>query len=141
MNEAPAVSETPTPQHQMPGEMIENVSLEQSEETKKEMLRVDGIKVNYKRTLSGGLQSPRADVPQNAVLQRINSKKATHSYQLGHQLSSKWSTGAGPRIGCVKDYPLEVRVQALEFVNLSPRVPPTPSRKSYQISPNSVSST
>ena len=48
------------------------------------------------------------------------------SYQLGHQLSSKWSTGAGPRIGCVKDYPLEVRVQALEFVNLSPRVPPTP---------------
>ncbi|XP_058087044.1 IQ domain-containing protein IQM3-like isoform X2 [Magnolia sinica] len=81
----------------------------------------------YQRTLSGGLQSPRAEVPQKAVLERINSKKATSSYQLGHQLSSKWSTGAGPRIGCVKDYPLEVRVQALEFVQLSPRVPPTPS--------------
>ncbi|XP_012066462.1 IQ domain-containing protein IQM3 isoform X2 [Jatropha curcas] len=81
----------------------------------------------YKRTLSGGLQSPRADVPKNAILQRINSKKAAKSYQLGHQLSRKWSTGAGPRIGCVADYPVELRVQALEFVNLSPRTPPTPS--------------
>lgn len=82
---------------------------------------------NYKRTLSGGLQSPRADVPKSAILQRINSKKAVKSYELGHQLSLKWSTGAGPRIGCVADYPVELRVQALEFVNLSPRGPPTPS--------------
>ena len=37
---------------------------------------------SYKRTLSGGLQSPRADVPKKAILQRINSKKATKSYQL-----------------------------------------------------------
>ncbi|KAJ4850692.1 IQ domain-containing protein iqm3 [Turnera subulata] len=81
----------------------------------------------YKRTLSGGLQSPRADVPKTAILQRINSKKSLKSYQLGHQLSRKWSTGAGPRIGCVADYPVELRVQALEFVNLSPRKPPTPS--------------
>ncbi|KAK9290656.1 hypothetical protein L1049_008829 [Liquidambar formosana] len=82
---------------------------------------------NYKRTLSGGLHSPRADVPKKAILQRINSKKAASSYQLGHQLSLKWSTGAGPRIGCVADYPVELRVQALEMVNLSPRDPPTPS--------------
>lgn len=80
-------------------------------------------KNNYKRTLSGGLQSPRAEVPQKAILQRINSKKAAKSYQLGHQLSLKWSTGAGPRIGCVADYPVELRQQALEFVNLSPRTP------------------
>ncbi|KAF5750491.1 putative calmodulin binding protein [Tripterygium wilfordii] len=84
-------------------------------------------KGEYKRTLSGGLQSPRAEVPKEAILQRINSKKITKSYQLGHQLSLKWSTGAGPRIGCVADYPLELRLQALEFVNLSPRTPPTPS--------------
>ncbi|PKI49315.1 hypothetical protein CRG98_030243 [Punica granatum] len=77
--------------------------------------------------LSGGLQSPRTEVPRDAILQRINSKKATGSYQLGHQLSRKWSTGAGPRIGCVNDYPPELRQQALEFVNLSPRRPPTPS--------------
>ena len=84
-------------------------------------------KGEYKRTLSGGLQSPRAEVPKMAILQRINSKKAAKSYQLGHQISLKWSTGAGPRIGCVADYPVEVRVQALEFVNLSPGSPPTPS--------------
>lgn len=84
-------------------------------------------KCNYKRTLSGGLQSPKAEVPKNKIMQRINSKKLAKSYQLGHQLSLKWSTGAGPRIGCVADYPVEVRLQALEFVNLSPRTPPTPS--------------
>ncbi|CAL5389295.1 unnamed protein product [Camellia sinensis] len=89
-------------------------------------LQID-TKNNYKRTLSGGLQSPRAEVPKTAILERINSKKAARSYQLGDQLSRKWSTGAGPRIGCVADYPVELRVQALEFVNLSPRTPPTPS--------------
>ncbi|XP_057742296.1 IQ domain-containing protein IQM3 [Arachis stenosperma] len=81
----------------------------------------------YMRTLSGGLQSPRAEVPKTSILQRINSKKASKSYQLGHQLSSKWSTGAGPRIGCVNDYPVELRLQALEMLNLSPKFPPSPS--------------
>ncbi|KAL0344774.1 UNVERIFIED_CONTAM: IQ domain-containing protein IQM3 [Sesamum radiatum] len=75
----------------------------------------------YKRTLSGGLQSPRADVSKTVILQRINSKKAAKSYQLGHKLSIKWSTGAGPRIGCIADYPVELRLQALEFTNISPR--------------------
>lgn len=81
----------------------------------------------YRRSLSGGLQSARAEVPKKKILQRINSKVAARSYQLGHQLSLKWTTGAGPRIGCVADYPEELRFQALEFVNLSPRVPLTPS--------------
>lgn len=98
-----------------------NLSVESSEVDQKE------AKANYQRTLSGGLQSPRIEVPKTAVLQRISSKKAAQSYQLGHQLSLKWTTGAGPRIGCVADYPAEVRMQALEFVNLSPRSPPTPS--------------
>ncbi|CAA6660703.1 unnamed protein product [Spirodela intermedia] len=80
----------------------------------------------YKRTLSGrflsgGIQSPRAAVPQNVILKRINSRKEATSYQLGHQLSLKWSTGAGPRIGCIADYPTQVRKQALEILNLSPR--------------------
>ncbi|KAF3653991.1 putative heme-binding-like protein, chloroplastic-like isoform X1 [Capsicum annuum] len=76
---------------------------------------------SYKRTLSGGLESPRAEVPKTAILQRINSKKSSKSYQLGHQLSLSWSTGAGPRIGCIADYPAELRLQALELTNLSPR--------------------
>ncbi|KAF7818764.1 IQ domain-containing protein IQM3-like [Senna tora] len=99
-----------------------------SEETEKteEAPRLESV-ASYKRTLSGGLQSPRAEVPKKAILQRINSKKAAKSYQLGHQLSLKWSTGAGPRIGCVADYPVQLRVQALEMLNLSPKFPPTPS--------------
>ncbi|XP_059667465.1 IQ domain-containing protein IQM3-like [Cornus florida] len=103
-------------------EVKKDLSSESTEVTQSE------TKSNYKRTLSGGLQSPRAEVPKKAILQRINSKK-TRSYQLGNQLSLKWSTGAGPRIGCVADYPVELRVQALEFVNLSPRSPPTPHRR------------
>ncbi|XVE96471.1 hypothetical protein REPUB_Repub02eG0224800 [Reevesia pubescens] len=98
-----------------------NLSSESSETNQTETIN------KYQRTLSGGLQSPRGEVPKIAILRRINSKKAGKSYQLGHQLSLKWSTGAGPRIGCVADYPAELRQQALEFVNLSPRTPRTPS--------------
>jgi len=86
---------------------------------------VTEAKTTYQRTLSGGLQSPKQEVPKKAILQRISSKKAAQSYQLGHQLSLKWSTGAGPRIGCIADYPMELRLQALEFTNLSPRTSPT----------------
>ncbi|KAK4855537.1 hypothetical protein QYF36_008353 [Acer negundo] len=60
-------------------------------------------------------------VPAEAILQRINSLKGMNSYQLGKQLSCKWTTGAGPRIGYVRDYPSELQFRALEQVNLSPR--------------------
>ncbi|CAN6325097.1 unnamed protein product [Urochloa humidicola] len=63
----------------------------------------------------------QAPVLREKILQRINSKKEMKSYQLGKQLSFKWTTGAGPRIGCVRDYPSELQLQALEQVNLSPR--------------------
>lgn len=55
-----------------------------------------------KRTLSEGLEEPKATI-----------------FDL-----NKWSTGAGPRIGSIADYPAEVRAQALEFVNLSSKTPP-----------------
>lgn len=61
------------------------------------------------------------NIPAESILQRINSHKETKSYQLGKQLSCKWTTGAGPRIGCVRDYPSELQFRALEQVNLSPR--------------------
>lgn len=38
------------------------------------------------------------------------------------RFSCKWSTGNGPRIGCVRDYPMDLQTRALEQVNLSPRV-------------------
>ncbi|KAG8095992.1 hypothetical protein GUJ93_ZPchr0013g36558 [Zizania palustris] len=60
-------------------------------------------------------------VPQEKILHRLNSKMAMNSYQLGKQLSFRWTTGAGPRIGCVRDYPPELQFRALEQVSLSPR--------------------
>lgn len=56
----------------------------------------------------------------------INSVEQDNAprFQLGKPLSCKWSTGAGPRIGCVRDYPAEMQFRALETVNLSPRVTP-----------------
>ena len=59
-------------------------------------------------------------VAKKEIMQRMKSKKED-SYQLGDQLSLKWSTGAGPRIGCVADYPLKLRVQAFEMVELTPK--------------------
>ncbi|CAJ1941659.1 unnamed protein product [Sphenostylis stenocarpa] len=43
------------------------------------------------------------------------------TFDLAKRLSCKWSTGAGPRIGCVRDYPGHLQSKALEHVNLSPR--------------------
>ncbi|KAL5720277.1 hypothetical protein ACHQM5_012956 [Ranunculus cassubicifolius] len=60
-------------------------------------------------------------IPEEIILRRINSKKGMQSYQLGKQLSCKWTTGAGPRIGCVRDYPSELQFRVLEQVSLSPR--------------------
>ncbi|TXG49348.1 hypothetical protein EZV62_025223 [Acer yangbiense] len=82
---------------------------------------------SYKRTLSCNPQVPGKSVPKKEILKTIKSKKEASSYQLGNQLSLNWSTGAGPRIGCVADYPQKLRVQALEYVNLSPMEATTPS--------------
>ncbi|XP_058069678.1 IQ domain-containing protein IQM2-like [Magnolia sinica] len=60
-------------------------------------------------------------VPPEKILLRITSRKGTKSYQLGEQLSFKWTTGVGPRIGCVRDYPSELQFRALDEVHLSPR--------------------
>jgi hypothetical protein len=65
--------------------------------------------------------SSSSSVPREKILERINSKKEAKSYQLGKQLSFKWTTGAGPRIVCVRDYPSELQLRALEQVHLSPR--------------------
>lgn len=53
----------------------------------------------------------------------IKDKKKVEAqvFDLSKRLSCKWSTGAGPRIGCVRDYPEHLQSRALEQVNLSPR--------------------
>ncbi|XP_059657023.1 IQ domain-containing protein IQM1-like [Cornus florida] len=49
-------------------------------------------------------------------------------FDLSKRLSCKWTSGVGPRIGCVRDYPMELQTQALEQVNLSPKLTPGHSR-------------
>lgn len=68
-----------------------------------------------------GEETKEGTIPQESILQRINSHKGVNSYQLGKQISFKWTTGAGPRIGCLRDYPSELQFRTLEKENLSPR--------------------
>ncbi|CAN1306942.1 IQ domain-containing protein IQM6 [Linum perenne] len=58
---------------------------------------------------------------QEKIMVRINSHKGMNTYQLANQLSCKWTTGAGPRIGCMRDYPIEIQFRVLEHAQLSPR--------------------
>ncbi|KAF5473998.1 hypothetical protein F2P56_005941 [Juglans regia] len=60
-------------------------------------------------------------IPEEKIMKRIDSHKGMKSYQLAKQLSSRWATGAGPRIGCMRDYPSELLFRVLEQANLSPR--------------------
>ncbi|GLT97252.1 hypothetical protein SLE2022_148250 [Rubroshorea leprosula] len=46
------------------------------------------------------------------------------AFNVGKLLSCKWTSGVGPRIGCVRDYPADLQSRALEQVNLSPRSSP-----------------
>ncbi|XP_062148621.1 IQ domain-containing protein IQM1-like [Alnus glutinosa] len=56
-------------------------------------------------------------------LETKNANADAPAFPVGRPLSCKWSTGAGPRIGCVRDYPAALQSRALEQVNLSPKVP------------------
>lgn len=59
---------------------------------------------------------------QSAVARENKVLERKASYQLlGKQPSFKWTTGAGPRIVCVRDCPPELQHRALEEVHLSPR--------------------
>ncbi|PKA58981.1 hypothetical protein AXF42_Ash001074 [Apostasia shenzhenica] len=51
------------------------------------------------------------------------------SLESSGNLSCKWTTGTGPRIGCVREYPCNLQCKALEQVSLSPTSrPPTLSK-------------
>ncbi|GER41242.1 calmodulin-binding family protein [Striga asiatica] len=44
-----------------------------------------------------------------------------HMLKSFKHMSCRWSSGAGARIGCVRDYPWRLQCHALEQMNLSPR--------------------
>lgn len=60
-------------------------------------------------------------VPREKIIERIASHKGMMSYQFAQQVSCRWTTGAGPRIGCMRDYPSELQFRVLEDVTLSPK--------------------
>ncbi|KAL5545615.1 hypothetical protein UlMin_005302 [Ulmus minor] len=81
-------------------------------------------------------------IPKEKIMKRIDSHKGMNSYQLAIQLSTRWTTGAGPRIGCMRDYPSELQFRVLEQANLSPRsrsVSSSPGSKSHNASPRNTS--
>ncbi|EPS67100.1 hypothetical protein M569_07678 [Genlisea aurea] len=53
-----------------------------------------------------------------------SSSSEKPAYNLVRRMSQKWCTGAGARIGCVREYPAQLQLQALQHVNLSPRLAP-----------------
>lgn len=86
------------------------------------LIRQDPSTLELQKTMSEEEDAPEEEtITEDLILLRINSHKETKSYQLGKHLSCRWSTGAGPRIGCVRDYPSGLQSHALEQVNLSPR--------------------
>ncbi|MFS8008938.1 hypothetical protein Hanom_Chr14g01278741 [Helianthus anomalus] len=90
----------------------------------------DSFDSQQNRTSSMHELSDDEDEPciSDDVVQRISSHKKTSCFQLGRQLSCTWSTGAGPRIGCLRDYPTELQSHALEQANLSPKSAPSSLR-------------
>ncbi|CAN8279891.1 unnamed protein product [Cochlearia groenlandica] len=65
------------------------------------------------------------------IMKRIDSHKGIKSYQLAERLHSRWSTGAGPRISCMRDYPSELQFSVLEQAHLSPRASSSSHRSPF----------
>lgn len=66
-----------------------------------------------------GKETNNASVHEEVKAKKVET--APVAFDFSKRLSCKWSTGAGPRIGCVRDYPEHLQSRALEQVNLSPR--------------------
>ncbi|KAK9014145.1 hypothetical protein V6N11_005314 [Hibiscus sabdariffa] len=64
------------------------------------------------------------DIPKEQKQAETSADKNTDAMHAREKERYKWSTGVGPRIGCVRDYPAHLQFKALEHVNLSPRIKP-----------------
>ncbi|XP_050365686.1 IQ domain-containing protein IQM1-like [Argentina anserina] len=65
----------------------------------------------------------------------VEEEEAAEVFDMSKRLACNWTSGLGPRIGCVRDYPADLQFPALEKVNLSPRVTPS-LRESYSPIPS-----
>ncbi|KAI3688083.1 hypothetical protein L1987_81790 [Smallanthus sonchifolius] len=99
------------------------------DEAAEELLSSIKLMASKRNLFDFGEEAYADPIPKEKIMQRINSHKETKSFQLAKHLSCRWSTGAGPRIGCVRDYPSELQFRALEEVLLPPKQ--SPWRLSY----------
>ncbi|RRT60206.1 hypothetical protein B296_00036303 [Ensete ventricosum] len=105
----------PKPEGTIEVQQDHNLHKQQMTVEEHNMTRPENVSVEEEQEEGG-----EAVISSELIRRRINSKKGIESYQLGKKLSFKWTTGAGPRIGCVRDYPSELQFRALEQVCLSP---------------------
>ncbi|XP_076913129.1 IQ domain-containing protein IQM6-like [Bidens hawaiensis] len=96
-------------------------SSENDDEAAEELLSSIQLMASKRNLFDFGEEACAGPIPKEKIMQRINSHKETKSFQLGNHLSCRWSTGAGPRIGCVRDYPSELQFRALQEVSLPPK--------------------
>ncbi|KAJ6361661.1 hypothetical protein OIU78_002149 [Salix suchowensis] len=95
--------------------------------------KVEGIEEVFPAITSTDTKADDVDVPidntaaitQQDSTEEVNADKLQAPvFDLSRRLSCKWTSGYGPRIGCVRDYPADLQCRALEQVNLSPRTTP-----------------
>lgn len=90
--------------------------------------KADEVKVHSTTTMSLEMNAANVNEPLSngaiAIDDQDTSFMAAPLLNLPKRLSCKWTSPVGPRIGCVRDYPIELQSQALEQVNLSPKVTP-----------------
>lgn len=63
---------------------------------------------------------PNVDDKDEQEDEQEDIKTRGNVFDPANRLSCKWASGVGPRIGCVRDYPMELQFKALEKMNLSP---------------------
>lgn len=74
--------------------------------------------------VDGPIDNTTAITQQDSTEEVNADKLQAPVFDLSKRLSCKWTSGYGPRIGCVRDYPADLQCRALEQVNLSPRTTP-----------------
>ncbi|CAL8100929.1 unnamed protein product [Prunus armeniaca] len=96
--------------------------------TNVKMCATDDDKASYKAPYDDlsktELNGPITNDPNPITQQHesMGSNAEAPAFDLSRPLSCKWTSGLGPRIGCVRDYPANLQFMALEQVNLSPKV-------------------
>ncbi|RCU61678.1 hypothetical protein SETIT_J024600v2 [Setaria italica] len=80
------------------------------------------------------VELPEVDIVKEEVAAEMavgggEEEDAAEPEMMARRPSFKWSTPTGARIGCLRDYPADLQSMALEQVNLSPRVAPSPGAR------------